>query len=354
MAKEKHVNAKATVERVAVLGAGSWGATLATLLAQKGHAVSLWEFDAQAASRLAGSRRLPTLPDLVIPDSIDVTNDLAAALCDRPLVVSAAPSHVVRNTMIAVRKTAALHAKALVVTASKGLEEKSLKRMSEVITEELHLPGKRITVLSGPSHAEEVCRRMPTATVVAGIDRQAVTRVQMLFQEDYFRVYPHDDLIGVELAGPLKNIFAIACGISDGLGLGDNSRAAILTRGLNEMSRIGVKMGGNLLTFFGLAGMGDLIVTSLSRHSRNRSLGEKIGQGKSASQALSEMTMVAEGMRTAPSAYQLSMRLKLECPLTEEIYAVLYKGKNPRTSLHDLMHRQTRSEWQGLKIGGRR
>ena len=221
--------------------------------------------------------------------------------------------------------------------------------MPQVITEELHLPAKRIAVLSGPSHAEEVCRRMPTATVAAGTDRATVLRVQALFQEDYFRVYPLKDLIGVELGGPLKNIFAIACGISDGLGLGDNSRAAILTRGLNEMSRMGVKMGGDLLTFFGLAGLGDLIVTSLSRHSRNRLVGEKIGQGKSAAQALSEMTMVAEGMKTAPSAYALSRKLKLDCPLTREIYEVLYQGKDPKASLHDLMRRQTQDEWKGLK-----
>jgi glycerol-3-phosphate dehydrogenase (NAD(P)+) len=189
---------------------------------------------------------------------------------------------------------------------------------------------------------------MPTATIVAGVDRAVVSRVQALFQDDFFRVYPHGDLAGAELAGALKNIFAIICGVSDGLGLGDNSRAAILTRGLNEMTRIGVKLGGDPLTFFGLAGMGDLIVTCLSRHSRNRLLGEKIGRGKSVARALSEMTMVAEGMKTAPSAYELSRRLKLDCPLTREIFKILYQGKNPRTSLHDLMNRRTQAEWRGL------
>jgi len=336
-------------ERVAVLGAGSWGATLAALLSKKGHEVSLWEFDPRAAEALSSTRKLPVLPELDIPAAIHVTNDLSSALRERSILISATPSHVVRVTMTSVWKTNSLDKKAIVINVAKGLEEKTLKRMSQVISEELHVPINRIASLSGPSHAEEVCRGLPTATVAAGIDKKTVARVQTLFENDFFRVYPHDDLIGVELGGTLKNIFAIACGISDGLGLGDNSRAAILTRGLNEMTRIGVKLGGNMLTFFGLTGMGDLFVTCMSPHSRNRLLGEKIGRGKTAAQALSEMTMVAEGMKAAPSAFALSQKLKLDCPLIQEIYKVLYKGKDPKTSLHDLMHRQTHKEWQGLR-----
>ena len=351
--EEKSGMKKNPIERVAVLGAGSWGATLAVLLAHKGHDVSLWEFDPKAAASLAGTRRLGVLPELEIPNSIRVTNDLGVALRGRDIVVSATPSHVVRPTMTSVKKTNALHPKAIFVSVSKGLEEKTFKRMSQVIAEELRWPIKQITALAGPSHAEEVCKRMPTATVVAGIDKKTVLRVQALFQEDFFRVYPHHDLVGVELGGTLKNIFAIACGISDGLGLGDNSRAAILTRGLNEMTRIGVKMGGELLTFFGLTGMGDLIVTCLSKHSRNRALGEKIGKGKTPQEALAEMTMVAEGMKAAPSAYQLSQKLKLDCPMIREIYEVLYNGKDPKTSLHDLMQRQTQTEWKGLRKRGK-
>jgi glycerol-3-phosphate dehydrogenase (NAD(P)+) len=335
-------------ERICVLGAGSWGATLAVLLAEKGHDVSLWEFDPKAAASLASTRRLNLLPELQVPDSILVTNNLSEALQKRPVIISATPSHTVRATMASVKKTGALDPKAVIVSVSKGLEEKTLKRMSQVIAEELRIPTKRVAALSGPSHAEEVCQHLPTAVVAAAQERALALRVKALFEVDYFRVYALTDLVGVELGGTLKNIFAIACGISDGLGLGDNSRAAILTRGLNEMTRIGVKMGGELLTFFGLAGMGDLIVTCLSRHSRNRQLGEKIGQGKSAAQALSEMIMVTEGMKTAPSAFRLAQKLKLDTPLTREIYEVLYKGKDPRTSLHDLMHRQTKSEWQGL------
>ncbi len=346
---EENIMKKFTPERVAVLGGGSWGATLASLLAKKGHEVALWEFDPRAANSLASTRKLSVLPELDVPASIHVTNDLASALRERTVVVSATPSHVVRSTMSSVWKTNALERKAIIINVSKGLEEKTLKRMSQVISEELHVPLNRVASLSGPSHAEEVCRHMPTAIVAAGLDKKIVARVQSLFQTDFFRVYATQDLIGVELGGMLKNIFAIACGISDGLGLGDNSRAAILTRGLNEMTRIGVKMGGEMLTFFGLTGMGDLIVTCLSQHSRNRLLGEKIGKGKSVEQALSEMTMVAEGMKAAPSAFQLSQKLKLDCPLIQEIYHVLYKGKDPKTSLQDLMHRQTQSEWQGLR-----
>ncbi len=334
--------------QIVVLGAGSWGATLAGLLAENGHDVSLWEFDAAAAQRLASTRRLGVLPGLQLPTTVRVTAHIKEALQDRTVIVSATPSHVVRSTMKSVRATGELKTGSMVISVSKGLEEKTLKRMTEVIREETGLAEAHVTVLAGPSHAEEVCRHLPTATVAAGTDPAIVARVQALFTGDAFRVYPHSDVLGVELGGTLKNVYAIASGISDGLGLGDNTRAALLTRGLNEMTRLGVKMGAQLLTFFGLAGMGDLIVTCLSRHSRNYQLGEKIGKGQTPQQALSEMTMVAEGYKTAPSAHALAQRLGLECPLTREIYQVLYEGKKARTSLHDLMARETQTEWQGL------
>lgn len=336
-------------ERIAVLGAGSWGATLAVHLAHKGHDVSLWEFDRKAAESLAKTRRLKILPELQVPRSIKVTNNLAEALVERPIILSATPSHTVAATMTAARKTRRVMKGAAVISVSKGLEEKTLRRMSQIITDSLHIPSSRVIALSGPSHAEEVCLKMVTTVVAAGTDAALVRRVQKMFEEDFFRVYPHSDLIGVELGGTLKNIFAIAVGIADGLGMGDNARAAILTRGLNEMTRVGVKMGGNILTFFGLTGMGDLIVTCLSKHSRNRSLGEKIGQGKSVQKALSEMTMVTEGMKAAPAAWRLVQKLKLDCPLTQEIYKILYEQKNPKRSIHDLMSRETQSEWQGIK-----
>jgi glycerol-3-phosphate dehydrogenase (NAD(P)+) len=335
-------------ERIAVLGAGSWGATLAGLLADKGHAVSLWEFDLKAANTLASTRKLPVLPDLKLPSNVEVTSDLKAALADRPLIVSATPSQFVRSTMKAAHATGAVARNALIISVTKGLEDKTIKRMSEVIAEELGGPPQSVAVLSGPSHAEEVCRHLPTALVAAHPDPAISAKIRALFTQEYFRIYTHNDMLGVELGGTLKNVIAIGCGISDGLGLGDNSKAAIMTRGLNEIARLGVKMGGQLLTFFGLAGMGDLIVTCLSKHSRNRSFGEKIGSGKSPEQALREMTMVTEGHKTAPAAVALAQRMGVECPLTQEIYQVLYQGKNPRTSLRDLMDRETPSEWRGM------
>lgn len=339
------------VERVSVLGAGSWGTTLASHLASKGHHVSLWEFDARAADHLSKTRLLPVLPGLHLHEGVEVTSDIGTAVKDRAILVSATPSAFVRSTLHAAQRSGKIAAGAVAISVTKGLEEKSHKRMSEVIEEELHFPLDRIAVLSGPSHAEEVCEQMPTAIVAAARSEPLARRIQSLFSADYLRIYTHSDMIGVELGGTLKNVYAIACGISDGLGFGDNARAALLTRGLNEMSRIGVGEGAQLLTFFGLTGMGDLIVTCLSKHSRNRALGEMIGKGKSPAQALASMTMVAEGLKTAPSAYALARKLKLDCPLIQEIYKVLCEGKNPKTSLKDLMGRETLSEWQGLPEG---
>jgi len=336
---------------ICVLGAGSWGATLAGLLADNGHAVTLWEFDASAAKTLADTRRLKILPELKLPSTVKVTSQLADALKNCGVAVSAVPSQFVRSTMRAVAATHSLPPATLIVSVSKGLEENTLKRMSEVIQEELRWPGAQVLTLCGPSHAEEVCRRMPTATVVAGSHAKHVETIRTLFLQDNFRVYSAQDVIGAELAAALKNVYAIACGISDGLGFGDNTRAAILTRALNEMTRIGLKMNAQLLTFFSLAGMGDLIVTCISQHSRNHQLGEKIGKGASPAQALSEMTMVAEGYKTAPAAHQLAQQLGIDCPLIQETYEILYKGKNPRNSLHDLMKRETHNEWPAMLAG---
>lgn len=330
---------------ISVLGAGSWGATLSGLLAENGHDVTLWEFDAAAAKKLSDTRHLSILPDLNLPATVKVTSHMAEALKDRSVVVSAVPSHFARSTMKAAQSSKALSPQALVVSVSKGLEEGSLKRMSVVIQEETKLAAAQIMALCGPSHAEEVCRRLPTATVVAGENADNVEKIRRLFLQDAFRVYAQQDLIGAELAAALKNVFAIACGISDGLGFGDNTRAAILTRALNEMTRIGLKMNAQLLTFFGLAGMGDLIVTCMSKHSRNHTLGERIGKGTPPAKAISEMTMVAEGYKTAVAADALAKNLGIECPIIHETYEVLYKGKNPKNSLHDLMKRETQNEW---------
>jgi glycerol-3-phosphate dehydrogenase (NAD(P)+) len=343
-------------ERVAVLGAGSWGATIASFLTEKDHSVVLWNFDEKDAEKMRTTRRLAVLPDLQLPPALEIKSGLVECLENRLVIVCALPSHVVRASMRAARACGALSPEAIFVNASKGLEEKTHEVMSEVIRQELRVDARALVVLSGPSHAEEVCRKLPTAVVASGCDPTNVRRVQDLFNTAFLRVYAQSDPLGVELAGALKNVYAIACGVSDGLGFGDNTRAAIMTRGLNEMVRIGTKMGADLLTFFGLAGMGDLAVTCLSRHSRNHLLGEKIGKGQSAEAALASMTMVAEGYRSASSAFELAERFGLDCPLTRETYEILYRGKSPRVSLQDLMLRTPHDEWRGatLESGNKR
>lgn len=325
-------------ERIAVLGGGSWGATLADHLAKNGHDVFLWEFVAADADRLKRTRRLPTLPHLVLHEAVQVTNNLAEVLAGRPMILNAVPSTHVRATFQAVHATGTLAVGAWVVSVSKGIENNSLKRMSEVIAEAEPKLAGRVAVLAGPSHAEEVARSLPTAVVAAGPDDLREKLVEV-FNADHLRVYTNPDFIGVELCGALKNVFAVACGISDGLGFGDNTKAALMTRGLNEMVRLGVSEGAQVITFLGLAGLGDLIVTCTSRHSRNRSLGEKLGQGRTTAQALAEMTMVAEGYPTSKSAQQLADRHKLDLPIIAELYRILYEEKPARNAMRDLLSR---------------
>jgi len=334
--------------KIAILGAGSWGMTLANVLAEKQWPVSLWEFNPEIANQFQKTRRSSFLPEFVLNSNVEVTSILSAAIENAKVIVSATPSQYVRLTMKQVKKTGKLIDTTPIVSVSKGLEEKTFKRMSEVIQEELGISSSRIAVLAGPNHAEEVSRQIPSATLIASPDIHLNKEMQSLFNNQYFRVYTHTDRLGVELGSVLKNVLAIACGIGDGLGFGDNTRAALLTRGLQEITLLGVAMGARMTTFFGLAGMGDLIVTCLSKHSRNRGFGEKIGLGKSPEQALSEMTMVVEGYKTAPSAYALVNQFNLRCPLLRETYSVLYEGKSPQKSLIDLMSRETQDEWQAL------
>ncbi|MBL0058124.1 MAG: NAD(P)-dependent glycerol-3-phosphate dehydrogenase [Elusimicrobia bacterium] len=325
-------------ERIAILGGGSWGATLADHLAKNGHDVCVWEFSPSDADRLSRTRRLPTLPHLVLHADVRVTSDLAAALADRPVIVNAVPSTHVRKTFQAVRASGALAPGAWAASVSKGIENDTLKRMTEVIVEAEPALAGRVTVLAGPSHAEEVARSLPTAVVAAGPGPFRETLVD-IFNADHLRVYTNPDFVGVELCGALKNVFAVACGVSDGLGFGDNTKAALMTRGLNEMVRLGVAEGAQVITFLGLAGLGDLIVTCTSRHSRNRSFGEKMGFGKTLAQALAEMTMVAEGVPTTKSAKQLADRHGLDLPIISELYRVLYEGKPARNAMRDLLSR---------------
>lgn len=332
---------------VAVLGAGSWGTTLAIHLADKGESVRLWEVSEEVAEVLSKKREnTKFLASIQIPEKILISSSLQEVLNDAEIIVSAVPSHCMREV---VRKVGKVKQKGVVLSASKGIEEGSLKRMSEVIGEEL--PESRICVLSGPSHAEEVSRKIPTTVVVSSADSDLAKDMQKLFMTNSLRVYTNCDVIGVELGGALKNIIAISCGISDGLGFGDNTKAAILTRGLAEITRLGVAMGANPATFAGLSGMGDLVTTCISQYSRNRKLGELIAKGKSLGEALSIIGQVAEGVKTTKCAYELAGIHKVDVPITEQVYAVLFEGKDARAAASDLMVRTPRPELEDEFLG---
>ncbi len=332
---------------ICILGGGSWGATIASHLAKKKYSVRLWEFMESQVEVMRQTRTLPFLPQIKIPESVFVTSNLKSALDEATVVFSIVPSQFVRSTWKNVKKESPKLD--LIVSFSKGIESESLKRMSEIIQEEFPESEDKLAVLSGPSHAEEVAIDIPTAVVVASEVREIAEQAQEILVSPNFRVYTNPDIIGVETGGALKNIFAIATGACDGLHLGDNTKAALITRGLNEMAKVGIKMGAIQETFFGLAGMGDLVVTCLSQHSRNRLLGEKVGSGKPVAEALKEMTMVAEGYPTAKSAYQLIQKYKCDCPLIVEIYHVLYEGKNIQESMRDLMTRPLCNESENLE-----
>lgn len=339
MAKKNNVN------RIAVLGAGSWGTTLALLLNDNGHEVVLWEFFSNLADAIARKRvNSKYLPGVRIPASVKITSDLESALDGCTHVLFVTPSHTARNVARMVYSTDSFRKSMIIINASKGLEEKTLCRMSEVLGQELPQTRGKIVGLLGPSHAEEVSRKMPTSVVVAGSNLEILEKTQQLFMNEYFRVYTNTDLIGVELGVSLKNTIAIAAGICDGLGFGDNTKAALLTRGLAEIKRLVSKLGGREETLSGLAGVGDLIVTCMSRHSRNRYVGEQIGQGKSLQEILDSMVMVAEGVKTTKAAVALSRRSGVELPIAEQVYRVLFYGKDPKKAIRDLMVRKAKKE----------
>jgi len=334
-----------TGAHIAVLGAGSWGTTLAIVLAENGHAVGLWEFlpeQAQALARERENRRF--LPGVPIPDGIVVTADLDAALAGAAMVVFVVPSHTVREVARRVAASTRFDRDAVIVNAAKGIEEGTVARMSEVLQEALGLDAGRILTLAGPSHAEEVSRHIPTSVAVAGSDPERCRRVQEAFARPYFRVYTNEDVVGVEIGVALKNCIAIAAGVIDGLGYGDNTKAALVTRGLAEIARLGEAMGASRETFSGLAGVGDLVVTCLSRHSRNRYVGEQIGKGKALEEVLAGMVMVAEGVRTTRAAVVLGERFGVELPIIEMVHQVLFDGRDPREAIIALMTRPLRSE----------
>ena len=329
--------------KVTVLGAGSWGTTLALILESNGHKVTCWSFDTGDIRDINNARENKKfLPGVLLPESLVFTSDLQAAIADTEVIVIVIPSHAVRDVVSKI--AAKVSSNVIWVTAAKGIENKTYLRMSQVITEVCSAGADDVAVLSGPSHAEEVSRRVPTAIVAGSVNKGTARKVQDLFMTPYFRVYANLDIAGVEFGGALKNIIALAAGICDGAGFGDNTKAALMTRGLVEMNRLGVKLGANSDTFAGLSGMGDLIVTCMSRHSRNRYVGEQIGKGRTLQDILDEMVMVAEGVKTTQSVFGLAKKEKVEMPITVQVYKTLFENKSPVKAMQDLMTRASKIE----------
>lgn len=331
-------------ELVAVVGAGSWGTTLANLLAKKGRRVRLWSFETDVTEAINDGRENTVyLPAVRLDENLSATSSLGEAVDGAEVVVSVSPSQHVRGVMQ--EAASSLRKDALVVSASKGIETKTLETMAEVLEDVLPAGMHRsLCFLSGPSFAAEVSREHPTAVTVAARDTAAARRAQALFQTDYFRVYTSHDVIGVELGGALKNVMALAAGMATGLGFGHNTRAALITRGLAEMSRLGSTLGANPLTFMGLAGMGDLILTCTGDLSRNRSVGVALGEGRALTEVLSEMRMVAEGVETSRAAHALAQREEVEMPIVDEVHAVLFEERAPEAAVRNLMEREPKAE----------
>ena len=330
--------------RAAVVGGGAWGTALANLLAAKGDEVVLWAYEAEVADGINQRHRNDVfLPDAPLVPALRATHDVHAAVRDAELIVSAAPSHAVRAVMGAAAPS--IRTPALIVSASKGLEPQGLKRMTEVLAEAV--PGCVPVALSGPTFAREVYERQPTAATVAATDHAAAVRAQAAMSTGHFRLYTSDDPVGVELAGALKNVIAIAAGILEGLGLGSNPRAALITRGLAEMTRLGVTLGAKPLTFAGLSGMGDLVLTATGPLSRNRSLGVELGKGRTLAEIQAGRVTVAEGVGTAKVAVALAERTGVELPIAREVARVLFDGKPARQAIGELMERALKSEAWG-------
>ena len=328
--------------KAVVVGDGGWGTALALLLRENGHAVTLWSPFPAYAEELRTRRENPLyLPGVPLPPDLPITSDPAEAAHGAGLAVLAVPSRYFAEVLA--RFHGLLAPDVLAVSVAKGFDPASGRRLSEIAEQLLGLPA--VAVLSGPSHAEEVARGVPTAVVAAARDTAASVRVQDAFVNDRFRVYTHHDVIGVELGGAMKNVIALAAGACDGIGFGDNTKAALCTRGLAEMTRLGVAMGAKRETFFGLSGVGDLIVTAFSRHSRNRAFGERVGRGERPEAVLASTATVAEGVRTTKSAWQMACRFSVEMPITREVYATLYEGKSPKEALRDLMGREPKPEF---------
>jgi len=331
--------------KIGVVGGGSWGTALANLLADKGYPIDLWVFEKEVQEQINAHRENRLfLPGIRLSPNLAASNDLEGVVAGKDLVLIVVPSHVMRKTS---RKLAGhLREDALVVSASKGIENKSHLTMSGVLRESLPrgVARDRIAVLSGPSFATEVAQRLPTVVTVAADTPSSAELIQKVFATPYFRVYTSDDIIAVELGGSVKNVIAIAAGVIDGLGLGLNTRAALITRGMTEIRRLGVKLGANPRTFTGLAGYGDLILTCTGHLSRNHTVGKKIGEGRKLVDILAEMRMVAEGVKTAKSVYHLSRSLGVDMPICHEVFRILYEALSPKEAVYRLMTRNLKQE----------
>lgn len=329
---------------IGVVGAGSWGTALANLLAQKGYRIDLWVYEPEVRDSIEKERENPVfLPGIRLSENLFPTCDLKSVLVGKDLVLVVVPSHVMRTT--AMQMAGCIAPDTIVVSASKGIENDTLMTMTQVLAETLGLPGDRLAVLSGPSFAREVANHVPTLVTVASRSIHTATIVQHVFATPSFRVYTNTDVIGVELGGSVKNVIAIAAGIIDGMALGLDTRAALITRGLAEIRRLGLKMGANPHTFAGLAGVGDLILTCTGELSRNHTVGKKLGQGMQLTEILSEMKMVAEGIKTSRSVVALARKMDVEMPISTEVYNILYENASPKDALFRLMTRDLKPEY---------
>ncbi len=326
---------------IAVIGAGSWGTALAILLHENGNQVTLWSYREEEAQKIRSTRQNESkLPGVTIPEEILVTSDLALAARGKKILVLVVPSNCVRETARKMRPF--VDEGAAVVCASKGVEEDTLDTMTDIVEEEI--PQADAAVLSGPSHAEEVARGLPTTCVIGAKSEELARMLQQLFMSRCFRVYISSDMLGIELGGALKNVIALAAGIADGMGYGDNAKAALITRGMAEIGRLGMKMGGKLETFSGLTGIGDLIVTCASMHSRNRRAGILMGKGYTMEEAMKEVNMVVEGVYSARAAMRLAEKYDSELPIIEQVNKVLFEGKDPKQAVSELMLRDNKLE----------
>jgi len=326
---------------VGVIGAGSWGTALALLLHNNGHEVTIWSIIEEEVEMLRRNREHETkLPGVKIPQEIEITTDLAMTVKDKDLLVLAVPSPFTRKTANSMKEL--IEDGQIIVNVAKGIEETTLMTLSDIIEEEI--PNANVAVLSGPSHAEEVGKGLPTTCVVGARSKETAEYIQGLFMSPVFRVYISPDILGIELGGALKNVIALAAGIADGLGCGDNTKAALITRGIAEMKRLGLAMGANAETLTGLSGMGDLIVTCASVHSRNRMAGYLMGQGRTMQEAMDEVKMVVEGVYSARAAEGLAAKYHVEMPIVHEVNKVLFEGKEPKEATQHLMQRLKREE----------